>query len=200
MATRVKRRSLVWLLSVPLMLGGTEAAHQLAFRLAYPGGWERAQALQESGHGYFSWLPVVGGIGAALAFSALVVHGRHAATGGRPTDAPRLSRFAALPLLAFAVQEHLEQLVHTGTITGVAAQPTFMLGLLLQLPFAAAAYLLARSLLRAARRVGVALTRTKARRRRPLLPVRFRLAPGLEVLPLRAAALAGGHAERGPPL
>ena len=67
MATRVKRRSLVWLLSVPLMLGGTEVAHQLAFRLAYPSGWERTQALQESGHGYFSWMPGVGGIAAALA-------------------------------------------------------------------------------------------------------------------------------------
>jgi hypothetical protein len=197
MTGAVRRRSLPWLLSIPLMLGGTELAHWLAFRLVYPNAWDRAQALQQSGHGYFGWLPLACGIGAALLVSGLFLHGQDVSAGRRPVVGPgALYRFAALPPLAFALQEHLEQLLHTGSITGVALEPTFMLGLALQLPFALAAYLLARLLLGLAERVGGALTRSVSARRvasaAPRLP---RFAP----VPLRVPALAGGHAERGPP-
>ena len=30
------RRSLAWLIAVPLMLGGSQLAHALAYRIAYP--------------------------------------------------------------------------------------------------------------------------------------------------------------------
>ncbi len=182
------------------MLGGTEVAHWLAFRLVYPDAWERSQALQQTGHGYFSLLPVLGGIGAALLVSGLFLHGWDVSVGrGRRVGEVRLSQFAALPPLAFALQEHLERLFENGTVVGVVFEPTFLLGLLLQLPFAVMAYLLARLLLRAAGRVGSVLScRNGPRRRaagslgRPWFP--------LELSAPRVAALAGGHAERGPPV
>ena len=196
----MNRRAVAWLLSIPLMLGGTEVAHWLAFRLVYPDAWERSQVLQQTGHGYFSWLPLLGGIGAALLLSALFLHGRNVRDGrGRQVAQLRLAQFAALPPLAFALQEHLERLIHDGTLAGVVLEPTFLLGLLLQLPFAVAAYLVARLLLRAAERMGIAFAGRSGPRRRATPPVPRPWFP-LVLAPPRLAVLAGGHAERGPPL
>jgi hypothetical protein len=182
------------------MLGGTEVAHWLAFRLVYPEAWERSQALQQSGHGYFSLLPLLAGIGAALLLVALCLHGRDVSVGRRRRIGEvRLSQFAALPPLAFALQEHLERLFANGTVVGVVFEPTFMIGLALQLPFAAVAYLLARLLLRAAGHAGKVLARRGAPRRRAVPSLRRPWFP-LELAAPRLAALAGGHAERGPPL
>lgn len=200
MRSDVSRRAIVWMLSVPLMIGGTEAAHWLAYRLVYPDGWERAQALQESGHGYSGWLPLLGGVAVAVLLSALFLHARDASTGRGPsTRRVRLSQFAALPPLAFACQEHLERLTHDGTVAGVALQPTFMIGLLLQLPFAVVAYLSARLLLRVADRVGRIVTGRNAGRPR-VIPAALRPCFSFELPLPRLAALAGGHAERGPPV
>ena len=63
------RRSLAWLVAVPLMLVGSEAAHALAYRYAYPELHVRMQVLIVTGHGYLRWLPLV--LGAAAAVVAL---------------------------------------------------------------------------------------------------------------------------------
>jgi hypothetical protein len=196
----MNRRVIPWLLSVPLLLGGTEVAHWLAFRLVYPDRFERAQVLAQTGHGYFSWLPMFAGIGAALLISAVFLHGREVSRGvSGSAQKPPLSRFALLPPLAFTLQEHLERLFHNGTLLGVVLEPTFMLGLLLQLPFALAAYLAARLLLRLAERVGTALSRGSTRRSR-LFPAAESTGRLLPLWAGHASALATGHAERGPPL
>ena len=182
------------------MLAGTEVAHFVAFRVVYPDAWERSQALQQSGHGYFSWLPLLGGIALAVLVSSMFLHGRDARKGeNRPISHTSLLRFAALPPLAFALQEHLEALIHSGSISGVVIAPTFMIGLLLQLPFALLAYLVARLLLGAAERVGRAFSESPAPYPAPALcesPSWF----ALTVWPLRSAVLADGHAGRGPPV
>jgi hypothetical protein len=75
-------------------------------------------------------------------------------------------------------------------------QPTFRIGLLLQLPFGLAAYLIARLLLRAADEVGRALG--AASKPLPLVG----LLPGWSVAAVRLPRLSGlahGHAGRGPP-
>ena len=183
------------------MLGGTEVAHWLAFRLVYPDPFERAQALQATGHGYLNdWLPIAGGVAVAILVVGLYLWCREARVA-RGLDVARvgLSRFAALPPLAFTLQEHLERLIHSGTVVGVVLEPTFMLGLLLQVPFALAAYLLARLLLGVAGQVGHVLARRSSQPRRHAASsarLRFRVEFSLP----RPAALAGGHAERGPPL
>ena len=181
----VDRRVVPWLLSVPLMLGGTEVAHWLAFRLVYPDPWARAEVLKQSGHGYLSLLPTLGGVGLALVVCGALLHGRSArpqinvAVGAVET---RLWQFATLPLLAFALQEHLEALFTQGTVVGVPLEPTFMLGLSLQLPFAAVAYLVARLLLRTAERVG------RAQRRRNCWPCRRAAVPFVVCTRIVAAA------------
>jgi hypothetical protein len=72
--------------------------------------------------------------------------------------------------------------------------PTFLPGLLLQLPLALAAYVAARLLLKTAERVGRALAQLRT------LPafVQLLIAPTAE--PLRARAVGGGCSSRGPPL
>jgi hypothetical protein len=193
------RRIIPWLLSVPLMLAGTEVAHVVAYRIVYPDAWERDQALQQSGHDYSSWLPIAGGILLAVLVCSILLHGRDARNlNGKLVGTSSLLRFAALPPLAFALQEHLEALIHSATISGVVVAPTFMIGLLLQLPFGLLAYLIARLLANAAERAGRALAPSAPY---PAPPVSE--APSwsaLTIWPLRAAVLADGHAGRGPPL
>jgi len=102
-----------------------------------------------------------------------------------------------LPLVGFSVQEHLERVIHLGEIpTAAAIEPTFLLGLALQLPFALAAFALARLLLRAADHVGRAL---RARPPHPRVrPRGHAVRPRPVALPLqRVAGL--GYTERGPP-
>ena len=197
----MNRRITPWLLCLPLMLGGTEFAHWLAFRIVYPDPWMRAQVLQESGHRYLGWLPSAAGIGLALVVCGLFLHGRATRSGmdgaiGRCE--PALWRFAMLPPLAFALQEHLESLVAHGTIAGVTLEPTFTVGLALQLPFAALAYVLARLLLGASERVSRAFRRSEP-------PVSRRVADvllswfSLVLAPPQVPALSSGRPVRGPP-
>jgi hypothetical protein len=118
------------------------------------------------------------------------------------TFAPRIAPppwiFAAVPPVGFLLQEHLELLVRDGSL-GLHAfvEPTFFIGLWLQIPFAVAAFLLARALLHAAERLGAALAR--ARRVRRVHALVEALVPA-SADPPRIPALARGRAERGPPL
>jgi hypothetical protein len=77
----------------------------------------------------------------------------------------------------------------------LAAEPVFLLGLLLQIPFAAAAYLVARAL------VTVAVTLIRALGRAPArlapTPPRFRVTP--EPALALANPVALGHGQRAPP-
>lgn len=190
------RRASAWLVVVPLMVAGTEAAHALAYRLVYPQAAVRWQVLAATGHGYLGWAPLLLGVGGALAlvglFACVVDSARRRSP--RPVS-PWM--FGLLPLIGFSIQELLERwFVGGGLPWWMVEQPTFRIGLLLQLPFALVAFLLARVLLRVVERVGRAL-----RRDRPpvALPAqRCRWFP-VAVLPSRLAVLAAGYAERGPP-
>jgi hypothetical protein len=102
-----------------------------------------------------------------------------------------------VPPLAFALQEHLERLVHDGSFPLAAAiEPTFLVGLALQLPFALAAYAVAAALLEVADRVSD-LLRAPAAARYTRAFLAFPL-PHAVVAP-RIGALALGYATRGPP-
>jgi hypothetical protein len=186
------RRGAAWLAALPLMLGGSLLAHAIAYRLVYPQAHVRVVQMLATGHSYYARLPIVlAAAGACLlvALAASIVD----AARGRPARALPAPAFALLPPLAFAFQEVLELSLHTGTFAWHAVlAPTFAPGMLLQLPAALLAYLAARLLLRAARRIGRALARS-----RPVVsrkPV-FAAAP-LEP-PVRLAA--GRRLARGPP-
>lgn len=148
------RRGLAWLVAIPLMLAGSEAAHVLAYRFVYPEAHVRVLALTLTGHGYLSRVPLILGAGVAVAFLSLLVASVDAARGRRVRALPAWA-FAVLPPLAFVVQEVLELSLHTGTLGWRAAlAPTFLPGIALQAPFALAAYVAARLLLHAAERLG----------------------------------------------
>jgi hypothetical protein len=153
------RRRLAWLVALPLMLAGSQVAHAFAYALVYPQSGIRLRALAETGHGYLAWLPLTLGIAVAIALVALA--GAVVDTArGRPVRPLPASAFAVLPPAAFALQELLELSLHTATFGWRAVlAPTFWPGLLLQLPFAALAYLIARFLLHTAESIGRALAR-----------------------------------------
>jgi aminoglycoside phosphotransferase len=104
--------------------------------------------------GVLDWVPVVfAGAGAAAAVS-LAVTALDVARGRPARHAPAWA-FGLVPPAGFALQELLELSLHTGTFGWRAIlAPTFLPGLLLQLPFALAAYVAARLLLRAAEQIG----------------------------------------------
>jgi len=196
------RRGAAWLASIPLVVAASQVAHWLAFRLVYPESELRLRDLLATGHGYMlgpiGFLPLVLGAAGAL---ELVAFGW--AVGcvvrRRPYEAVPAWAFALLPVVAFSLQELLERWFAGGSFPWwMVAQPTFRVGLLLQLPFALVTYMLARVLLRAADELGRAL--------RPITQQRLSgAAAGVswsirEVRPLRSAVLAGCHAGRGPPM
>lgn len=144
------RRLIAWGLSVPLILAGTQAAHSLAYRLAYPEAEVRWRMLAASGHGYEAYVPIAAGVVAAVALVALLAAAADAARR-RPVRPVPVWMFALLPPLAFTAQEYTERWLRgIDDPSWMLHQPTFRYGLLLQLPFAALAYLAARLLCRVA--------------------------------------------------
>ncbi|MBX5463918.1 MAG: hypothetical protein IRZ28_22885 [Steroidobacteraceae bacterium] len=191
------RRTVVWLVALPLVLAGSQVGHALAYRWVYPDAGIRLGALVRTGHGYLSLLPLAFGVAAAILLLALVAGVADAARGRRLRPLPAWA-FALLPVLAFAVQEHLERWLVSGVAPWHAAvAPTFLPGLALQLPFGALAYLAARLLLRAAERLGRALGSAAPRPRPVPLPL---AAPAPAPGSVRPALIPCGLAKRGPPV
>ena len=120
------------------------------------------------------------------------------AARGRTTQPFPSWAFALLPLVGFTIQEFAERSLTEGTFAWwTVEQPTFRVGLLLQLPFALATYVFARLLLRVGRTVGAVLARRTSPRLWVLVGATTR--PATATL-LRAVALQRGWSVRGPPL
>jgi hypothetical protein len=192
----IRRRIVAWSLIGPLALLASQAAHWLAYRLVAPTGGERVQLLATTGHGYLAYAPL--GLGACTAVALLAFAGQLPALLHSPVHpaAPSVWGFAALAPLIFCCQELLERAIQgSGASWQVAVEPTFLLGLALQLPFAFVAYLCARLLLRAAEAIAAALVALKLQRL--LAP---RSAACAAVPPPRLGVLALGYPTRGPPV
>ncbi len=189
------RRSFAWLVAVPLMLAGSQVAHVLAYRWVYPQAHVRLHVLVETGHGYMTWLPFALGVAAAVMLLSLLASAVDAARGRRPRALPAWA-FALLPLVGFTVQEYVERWLASGVFPWhAAAAPTFLPGLVLQLPFGLVAYLAVRLLLRVAERAGRAFAPAPvARGHRPPSAA----APSAPLL-LRPSLISCGLAKRGPP-
>lgn len=189
------QRLWLWALTLPLAVAGSEVAHSVAYRLVIPGAAQRGEVLKETGHDYFSYFPLAAGFAGALLLLALarrVVLARRGVLGARPSA----GWVAAVPVLTFFLQEHLERLISEGAIPwGAALEPTFLPGLLLQLPMALLAYALVRLLLRGAEALGLALAKPAPQvpLLRPLLiptPAQADAGPRKPVLALRCAGRA----------
>lgn len=191
------RRVLTWSLALPLVLAGSQVAHVIAYRWVYQSSQVRLDALLSTGHSYMDQLPLLFGIAAAVAALSLLVAVVEVARGRSLHGLPAWA-FALLPLLTFIVQEILERSLHTGTFVWQAVEsPTFLPGLVVQLPFAALAFLAARLLLRTATAVGRFLGGVS--------PTVSRSIPLVVAWPVgvtlsRPAPLAASAAGRAPPL
>jgi type IV secretory pathway TrbD component len=138
-------------------------------------------------HRYLDQLPLLGG----AAFAVVVGAGLRHALRGRAGTRPSPWLFAVLPPFAFALQEHLERLAAPALVLG---EPTFVLGLALQIPFGLLAWLLARAILRAADALGALLDA------RPRLRSSNEPRPAASFLFVLRPAVAACVSQRGPPL
>jgi hypothetical protein len=192
-------RHVTWVVSLPLAVASWLGAHCLAYWLVSPGGEHRMGLHAEHGHAYLGYAPAIGLLGLAFVLAGVVLCVGEGLRGRRPSRPP-LRLFALLPPVGFAVQEHLERLIGSGAVPyDLLVEPTFLVGLALQLPFALAALLLASALHSLALGLGAALARGVA------FPRPVRCAPPL-LLPLPAppfflapSVLALGHGQRAPP-
>jgi hypothetical protein len=190
------RPRLAWLLVFALTIAGWISAHEVAYRLAITHPHDGGSELAGRGHAHLAY----GSLAIALSFLVALV-----CTAGlvaRPTGRRSPSRHLLLivvvvPPLGFALQELAEGLLATGALPYEAAsQPAFLLGILLQLPFALAALVAARVLFAFAR----CLARSLGGTGRPkLVSLELSLSAAVEARPPRLPALAFGYGERGPP-
>jgi len=181
------------------MVLGSQAAHGLGYWWAYPQASIRLAVLQHTGHGYTAFAPVAIGVAAAVEVAVLGALVRVRLRGGSFSGLPPWA-FLLMPAVVFAVQEHVERFMTTGTFPWwTALGPTFWRGLVLQLPVGLAAYLIARLLLRAASSVAdIVLSVNHCL---PSLPRAVRQLWPVELESLvRPAPLAGAAAGRAPPL
>lgn len=193
----MSRRSLLWLLILPLAVVASQLGHAVAYRLVTPDETERAHELAATGHAYLTYAPMALAICGVLVVLALASEFVNALTPRR-TARPSLLPFAVLAPAIFASQEHIERLLQDGVFPWSAAlDATFLVGLLLQLPFAALAYFLARLMLGVVRSIRRRLSNPPPRPRALEAPVsRFTL----HVARPRVGILALGYGSRGPPL
>ncbi len=192
----MRRLRIAWVLSLSLMVAGALVAHAVAYRLVDPARHMDGGMRAEEAHGYVgdvhACLAMCGALLFLAAFAALVGRAR----AGRRLLAP-LWAFAVVPPLGFTIQEHLEHVFETGSFPHTAAlDPAFLVGLVLQLPFAFAAYFAGRAVL------ALAMTIVDA----------FRVAPSPPVVAcdahvptartgerVRPSVLALGYGQRAPP-
>jgi hypothetical protein len=164
-------RTRAWIVVLPVITAGVLVAHALAYRLT--------STPTEPLHAYLGHAPQV--------LLLLVISGFAFGGLGRPyAAAPAAHVFPLVAITTFAVQEHLERLVHGGSFPILVTSPTFLLGIALQIPFALLAWVLARLLLSAAEELVV---------RRIAVRPRFDLP--LVVAPVAAPASFDGPVPRG---
>jgi hypothetical protein len=202
----MSRRGAAWLVSLVCTALGGLLAHALTYRIV-GGGHELAGPMHQ-GHAHHHHGAVDATAAAsshwnacfAICGSLLVLGVLGAlADGWRSGRAPRVPiwLFALVPPVGFSLQENLEWLLGGGGVPYAAALGSSLaVGILLQVPFALAAYVAARALLALA---GALAERLRAAPRLPFAPAAL-VAPVPGPLgPPRLALVASGHGQRGPP-
>jgi hypothetical protein len=189
-------RLLAWSLVVPLAGVGLVLGHEAAYRIVFGDDARRARALVASGHSYSEHVTTLLGLCAGLLLVAFALRAA-AAFRSRPVDRRLPAALALLPPVAFLAREYLERAISQGDVLpALALDPTFVVGLAIQIPFGVLAFLLGRWLGDLATIVG----RRLASAPRPIVRQPLATRP----LPLRfdaplVPALARGYGDRGPP-
>jgi hypothetical protein len=188
------RRCALWLVTVPIVFVGIEGGHALAnATFGAPQETKELFASQSSGSGL---VPLLGLIAFVLVMLGLAC--RSSFKCWFPGRARSVALpFALLPPVSFALLELVEAAVSHGTVPwSEAVRPTFLFGLVLQLPIALAGYALARLLLRASDAVRSLFPR---RDRARLLPLESQPAPQSADRALRGTHRGSANLGRAPP-
>lgn len=196
----LRQRRAAWLVALPVATASWLNAHCLAFLLMPPEGGEHMHHHADGGHTYFGSTPVLIAALVTVLAAGVVLCVGEGLRGGTARPGPPVVVFALLPPLGFVVQEHVEELVRSGSITGdLVMEPTFLTGLALQLPFAVAALLLCRGLYALGYGVGrfLASRLAVATRVHNLAPLVHRRPTSVTLIP--PSVLALGHGSRAPP-
>jgi hypothetical protein len=129
-----------WLVIVPLATAGGLGGHRIAYALAGPD--------HDALHGYLAHAPQLGLLllVLALVFASFVDRGARLALWPFPT----------VTLTGFVVQEHVERVAHDGSAPFLLGERVFLVGLVVQVVVAVAAWLVARLLVRAVGSFGAA--------------------------------------------
>jgi hypothetical protein len=196
----LRQRRAAWLVALPVATASWLNAHCLAFVLVPPAGGENMHQHIEGGHTYLGSAPVLIAALVTVLAAGLVLCVGEGLRGNTARLGPPALLFALLPPLGFIVHQHLEELVRSGSISvDQIAEPTFLTGLALQLPFAVVALLFCHGLYA----LGYGLGRFLAGR----LALSTRLhspAPSVHRRPASVtlvppSVLALGHGSRAPP-
>jgi hypothetical protein len=196
----MRQRRAAWLVALPLATASWLNAHCLAFVLVPPAGGEHMHHHVEGGHSYFGSMPVVVAALITLLTAGLVLCVSEGIRGRTRGVGPPALLFALLPPLGFVVQEHVEELVRSASLSGLLiTEPTFLTGLALQLPFAVVALFLCRGLYAIGYRLGRFLASCLAVVTRIQTPPPAVHRPPAPVTLIPPSVLALGHGSRAPP-
>ena len=151
------------------MVAGLFAGHSVGYRLATPDTHERADTLAHSGHGYLDYAPLTLAVCLGLLLAALLLRAV-ASFYGQPRR-PAASRASSC---CRRLHSSSRSTWRGSSIRAVpwttAFEPSFLVGLALQLPSALAALLLAWVLDSVAHAIGHALSESRPYSSRPLSP------------------------------
>lgn len=197
-------RRLPWLLALPLMGAGSVAAHLAGYAVvpanashATGEGGELGGFHERASQGVAGHTVLLLGLATSL-IGVACIRTLLARVRGRESRRLGAGCFFLLPLIAYSSQELLERILRAESFPFHAVlEPRFLLGLALQLPFAAAAFVLAWLLLVAGTRLLRFLGRPPRTAPHALTP---RLWTPATVASPRVRALSRGHPLRGPPL
>jgi hypothetical protein len=187
-------------IAIPLTIASWLGAHCVAYWLVSPGAEHGMGMHAEHGHAWLGYTPALAIWGLAVVVAGLVLCADAGIRGHRPSPPP-LRFFAILPSVGFVIQEHVERLLASGSIPAdLVLEPTFLLGLALQIPFALVALLLTRALYALSFGLGRAMAASTPAIGRPLRhgPPSAPLRPASATL-VSPSVLALGHGQRAPP-
>jgi hypothetical protein len=191
------KRGISWLLTAPLLTIGLLAGHAAGYRWALSDPHQRAHILEDSGHAYSAYLPVIIVVALTLIAASLITRVRAVIRGEQRSVAPPPSLLVLVLPTAFLLQEYLERWLDTGHVhLATLWEPAVLVGLQLQIPFAVLALALASVLARAADAVGRALL--AAEPKAALVALELVWPSSFESL-AAARIAARGWTERGPP-
>lgn len=188
------RERLAWFVTLPIAVSGCQSGHAAINALVGAPGGARGELLLQRGPGA-GLAPFLACV--ALAAVAAGLAGRAAGAWSAHNAAAARLPFALVSPVLFVAQEHLETVLRTGAAPiGTVLEPTFLPGLLLQIPFAVAGYLIARALVKLADGVRALVGGRRRVPRRTATPAALR--------PVSLVAPPGGrhrwaHSGRAPP-